>query len=121
MTAQVTATEAQATTATTFFGFALADSMFAGDCTIARKSLTAEQAKEIISAGVEPCLNPSHQATITAMNSRFDIHVEIPQTAPQVKLTAGDSLLVMGVRVISLNKWHFLPFKSAFLVLYYLK
>lgn len=86
------------TTSKTFFGFAIADSMFSGDVTIARKSLTAEQAKEIIAAGVEPCLNPSHQATISAMNVRFDIHVEIPTVAPQVKLTAGDSLLVMGVR-----------------------
>ncbi|MDO4700694.1 MAG: hypothetical protein Q4A69_08430 [Moraxella sp.] len=82
----------------TFFGFAIADSMFASDCTITRKSLTADEAKVIISKGVEPCLNPSHQATINAMNSRFDIHVAIPEVAPKVLLQAGDSLLVMGVR-----------------------
>lgn len=83
---------------TTFFGFALADSMFTADCTISRKSLTAEQAKEVIAQGVEPCLNPSHQATITAMQVRYGIDVAIPATAPQVKLSVGDSLLVMGVR-----------------------
>ena len=32
------------------------------------------------------------------MNVRYGIDVAIPETAPQVKLTAGDSLLVMGVR-----------------------
>lgn len=82
----------------TFFGFAIADSMFAGDCTISRKSLTADEAKAIINAGVEPCLNPSHQATITAMAVRYGIEVVIPKTAPQVTLNVGDKLVIMGVR-----------------------
>jgi hypothetical protein len=32
----------------TFFGFALADSMFVGDCKIDRKALTPEEAVEMI-------------------------------------------------------------------------
>jgi hypothetical protein len=82
----------------TFFGFALADSMFVGDCKIDRMALTPEEAVEMIGQGVVPCLNPSHEATIQAMTSRFGIEVEIPATPPQVKLATGDTLLVMGVR-----------------------
>lgn len=81
-----------------FFGFALADSMFSGDVVIKRRQIDAEEAKAIIGQGVEPCLNPSHVATIDAMQRRFGINVEIPSTPPQVKLGVGDQLIVMGVR-----------------------
>ncbi len=82
----------------TYFGFALADSMFSGDCTITRRLLTAEEVQKLVQQGVEPCLNPSHQATIDAMRERFDINVPIPISPPQVNLKPGDSLVVMGVR-----------------------
>jgi hypothetical protein len=49
----------------TFFGFALADSMFVGDCTITRRSVSVEEAKVLIAQGVEPCCNPSHSATMS--------------------------------------------------------
>ena len=81
-----------------FFGFALADSMFAGDCSILRTSLSAEEAKSLIEQGVEPCLNPSHLASIDAMRLRFGIGVPIPEIPPKVTLKEGDSLLVMGIR-----------------------
>ena len=84
--------------ATKFFGFALADSMFSGNCTIARRVLSVDQAKEMIAAGVQSCLNPSHQATIDAAKSRFGIEVQIPETPPRVVIGVGDSLIVMGVR-----------------------
>jgi hypothetical protein len=83
---------------TVFFGFALADSMFQGDCEISRKSLTIDEAKAMISEGVASCCNPSHEATIKAMNSRFDIFVDIPAQPPRVALGSGDSVIVMGVR-----------------------
>lgn len=81
-----------------FFGFAISDSMFNSDCTITRKSLDVEKTKKIIENGVEVCLNPSHKATIKAMESRYGISVAIPDTAPRVELQVGDSLVVMGVR-----------------------
>lgn len=92
---------------TLYFGFAIADSMFADDCEIVRKSLPADG--KLVQAMLDSkldgsvddvaiCLNPSHQATIVAMNSRYDIHVAIPETAPKVSLSSGDSLIVMGVR-----------------------
>lgn len=81
-----------------FFGFALADSMFAGDCNITRTSLSVQEVKSIIEQGVEPCLNPSHLASIDAMRSRFGIGVPIPETPPKVLLGSGDSIVVMGVR-----------------------
>ena len=81
-----------------FFGFALADSMFSGHCTIVRRQLDVEEAKTLIEQGVVPCLNPSHAATIAAMRTRFGIDVAIPERPPQVVLGSGDSLVVMGVR-----------------------
>lgn len=84
---------------TTFFGFALADSMFSGDCTITRKVLDVDIVRDMAKKGeLTPCLNPSHAATIDAMNSRFGIHVDIPDTPPRVSVTAGDGVIVMGVR-----------------------
>ena len=84
--------------ATTFFGFALADGMFQGDALIQRKPMDIDEVKEVVKAGVTPCLNPSHVATIQAMENRFGISVPIPDSPPRVVLAAGDSVVVMGVR-----------------------
>lgn len=81
-----------------YFGFALADSMFAGNCTITRRVLSVEEIKALVAQGVESCCNPSHKATIDAMRSRFGINVSIPETPPRVVLGSGDSVIVMGVR-----------------------
>ncbi len=82
-----------------YFGFALADSMFEGDCDIRRRSLTAEEVRAMAEAGeLTSCLNPSHRATIDAMRTRFDIDVEIPEQPPRVSVGVGDSVVVMGVR-----------------------
>lgn len=81
-----------------YFGFALADSMFTGDCSVRRRRLPIELVREYVAAGVISCLNPSHEATIAAMRSRFGLEVDIPATPPHVMLQYGDSMLVMGVR-----------------------
>ena len=81
-----------------YFGFALADGMFAGNTIISRKTLEINEVKTLIEQGVEPCLNPSHVATINVMRSRFGIDMAIPQTPPRVSLATGDSVIVMGVR-----------------------
>lgn len=84
---------------TTFFGFALADSMFQGDCTITRESVEPATVQAWAEAGeLSPCLNPSHAATINAMRSRYGIDVEIPETPARVSLGSGDRVVVMGVR-----------------------
>ena len=80
-----------------FFGFALADSMFSGDCTIRRRALSVEQVKSM-EKEFTPCLNPSHKATIDAMRQRFGIEVEIPEQPPRVSVGTGDGIVVMGVR-----------------------
>lgn len=82
----------------TYFGFALADGMFQGDCQIERKVLSVEDVKEVVAQGVESCCNASHEATVTAMREKFGIEVEIPQTPPRVSLNPGDTVIVMGVR-----------------------
>ena len=81
-----------------FFGFALADSMFIGDCVINRRSLKVEEASDLIAQGVESCCNPSHKATTDAMTARYGIKVSIPEVPPRVSLAIGDSVIVMGVR-----------------------
>jgi DNA-directed RNA polymerase alpha subunit len=81
-----------------YFGFALASGMFLGDCLIRRQVITEDEAKkEIISKGVESCLNKFHTATVEAMNQR-GIEVKIPEMPPNVLLEPGDSILVMGVQ-----------------------
>ncbi|MBR3368565.1 hypothetical protein IKG45_02105 [Candidatus Saccharibacteria bacterium] len=83
----------------TFFGFALADSMFVGDCQITRQAIEPATVREMAERGeLAPCLNPSHAPTIDAMRSRFGIDVEIPETPARVVLGVGDRLVVMGVR-----------------------
>lgn len=82
----------------TYFGFALWDSMFSGDVVIRRQELTPEQVKLAIARGAIPCCNPSHSATIHAMQSRFGIDVVIPSEPPRVLLEPGDIIIVMGVR-----------------------
>ncbi len=82
---------------TRYFGFALADSMFFGNCTIRRRELSVDEVKAM-EGSFTPCLNPSHQATIDAMHARFGIGVEIPSQPPRVSVGSGDSVVVMGVR-----------------------
>lgn len=83
---------------TVYFGFALADGMFNGDCTITREVLTIDQVRQLVEGGVEPCLNPSHVATIKAMNEKFNLDVAIPAEPPRVSVNSGDAVIVMGVR-----------------------
>lgn len=81
-----------------YFGFAIADSMFPAECRISKRQLTVEMVKIGIANGAIPCLNPSHTATIAAMRERFGIVVTIPEKAPLVNLQAGDSVIVLSVR-----------------------
>ena len=81
-----------------YVGLALANSMFNGECTIRREVLQASEVKDQLSADVESCCNPSHTATIEAIRERFGIELPIPEKPPQVSLSQGDSILVIGVR-----------------------
>ncbi|MBP9802980.1 MAG: hypothetical protein KBD14_01580 [Candidatus Pacebacteria bacterium] len=81
-----------------YFGFAIADSMFPGDCEVSRKSLSVAEVKELLAKGVISCCNSSHQATIVAAEKRFGLTLEVPEKAPQVSLESGDAVIVMSVR-----------------------
>lgn len=83
---------------TVFFGFAVADSMFGRVNTLTRRALSVDEVRELVEAGVTPCLNPSHVATINAMRARYGLDVAIPEAPPRVELSVGDSVVVMGVR-----------------------
>lgn len=82
---------------TTYFGFAVADSMFPDTCEVSRRPLNVEEVKGMMPDLVS-CLNPSHAPTINAAKSRFGLDVVIPEKAPQVKLSRGDRVVVMSVR-----------------------
>ena len=82
---------------TTFFGFALADSMFPECCFIQKQTIDPFFEKEVIEAAVN-CCNGSHRATVEAAEERFGLALEIPEQPPRVALKAGDSIIVMGVR-----------------------
>ena len=83
----------------TYFGFALADSMFPGDCDIKHRVISVEEvATKVAVGGVECCCNVSHRATIEAMKERFGLDFQIPATPPRVELQSGDAVIVMGVR-----------------------
>lgn len=82
-----------------YFGFAVADGMFANERTeLVRKIVSVEEVRALVAQGVIPALNPSHIATINAMRQRFDLMVEVPERAPLVSLVEGDQLVVMSVR-----------------------
>lgn len=83
----------------TYFGFAIADSMFSGEhVNLRRETVDIERVRTLVSAGVIPALNPSHTATINAMQKRYGLYVQIPERAPLVSLLEGDSIVVMSVR-----------------------
>jgi hypothetical protein len=87
-----------ANTSKTFFGFAIADSMFPGSCQVTRKPLSVEEVKELVEAGVESACNPSHRPTIDVMKKKFGLEVGVPEKAPIIALKPGDSIIVMSVR-----------------------
>lgn len=82
----------------TYVGLAMSSTMFSGDVLISRRVLTADQAKGIISGEIVSCFNPSHSATIEALQEKFGIVVPIPEVAPKVTLEPGDSLIVLSAR-----------------------
>lgn len=85
-------------TMTTYFGFALASSMFSGDVMISRQVMTFDQeSKQEIQSSVN-CCNASHSATVEAAEKRFGLSLDIPEKPLTVSLSSGDSLIVMGVR-----------------------
>ncbi len=91
-----------------YFGFGIADGMFNGDLELHRKDLKqdADYVQYLLnnprSSWAEEtviCLNPSHKATIDAMTKRYGLDdIQIPETAINVKLETGDSLIVMSPR-----------------------
>ncbi|MBE9036039.1 hypothetical protein [aff. Roholtiella sp. LEGE 12411] len=80
----------------TYFGFAVADSMFPLYAVIKKQPFNVENKAEL-EAAVSVC-NGSHTATVEVANSRFKLDIKIPIKPPIVSLGIGDSIIVMGVR-----------------------
>lgn len=81
-----------------YFCFTIADSMFPGNCSVTRQSLSVEEAQALVARGVISCCNSMHKASIVAAEKRYGITVETPEKAPQVSLASGDAVVVMSVR-----------------------
>jgi len=86
---------------TTFFGFAISDSMFAGDCNLTRKELSIEKIRWHLSGDIVVCFNPLYKVIIDVMEKQFDIKVVIFEKPPVVNLSAGDKLIVLLVGGLS--------------------
>lgn len=85
---------------TTFFGFAIADSMFPQTCTVTRKSLTVDEVRGKLPTA-QMCLNPSHKPTIDAAMQKYGLAITVPDKAPNIALQSGDTVIVMSVRGLS--------------------
>jgi hypothetical protein len=82
---------------TIYFGFAFSPAMLATfPSNVYFQEVDVAACKPHIEAAVS-CLNPSHKATIDALEGRFGINVAIPETAPRVVLEAGDSMYILQV------------------------
>ena len=82
---------------TTYFGFAFSASMLpAGDVTLTKRDLTIEEVRELLPQS-KLCLNPSHEATIRAARERFGLSVQVPERPANIRLSHGDSVIVMQV------------------------
>lgn len=82
----------------TYFGFAVADSMFPANCQTSRRPLTVEEVKQLLEGGYVSCCNPQHKTTLVAAKSRFGLDIMVPEKAPMVSLVVGDQVIVMSVR-----------------------
>lgn len=81
---------------TTYFGFAVADSMFPTTCTLKKQPFDVADKIEIEKA--VSCCNGSHTETVEAANTRFGLSIQIPEKPPTISLGVGDSIIVMSVR-----------------------
>ena len=83
---------------TTYFAFAIADSMFPEVCTIRRRTISADRFKALVGGGVVSCLNPSHTATIDLLRLRYGVDIAVAEIPQRVTLIPNDRLIVMSVR-----------------------
>jgi len=81
-----------------YFGFAISDSMFNGDCIIHRRAVSLDEARGLIAKGIVSCINPSHRATVEAVRHRLGIELPIPETPPKIALESGEAFLLMNMR-----------------------
>jgi len=85
---------------TIFVGLALSDSMFGDDVgRLRRQPLAVSELKNLLESypRIVPCVNPSHKASLDALQQRFGISVPIPNSPPKVLLKPNDSLVVMQI------------------------
>ncbi len=82
----------------TYFGFAIADGMFPASCNVSRRPMTVEEVRDLLQQDYVSCCNPSHVETIAAARVRYGLDIAVPEKAPHVALTPGDSIAVMSVR-----------------------
>lgn len=81
---------------TTYFGFTFSAAMLHLPAAVSFEEVNVTEHKTAIEAAIS-CVNPTHTATIEALEFRFNITVEIPEVAPRVQLNAGDLIYILQV------------------------
>lgn len=79
------------------FALAVADSMFPAGRLI-RKEIDLVEMRGWLDVLTTSAVNPSHAATLAALEARFGLRVPVPETPPKVSLQSGDNLIVASVR-----------------------
>lgn len=84
---------------TTFISLAISDTMFPDDANLSKHTITPDDVKSILAAGVISALNPSHASTIDVIRRKFGFELPIPDRAPKVALESGDQLIVLQAQL----------------------
>lgn len=82
-----------------YFAFAYADSMLDSEqgFLLKRTPASVDEIKGL--TNVESALNPSHEATVNALQQRYGVtNIQVPVKAPIIKLQKFDTLYLMTVR-----------------------
>jgi hypothetical protein len=83
----------------TFFGTAITNDTFVGDCLIERRIMELDEVLATLATKViTSCVDKSHEATVSAMRWRFGFEVSTSETPPEAVLKPGDNLIVLATQ-----------------------
>ena|SRR2546430_2275630 len=86
---------------TNYVSLAISDTMFP-EGQFKKEALSVDEAQDwlnILEHHIVSAANPSHAATIDALNRRFGIDLPVPDKAPSISLQSGDRVLVFQARL----------------------
>jgi len=78
----------------TYIGLAFSAQMLSKSCKIAFDPIAIET---VCVDRCISCANPTHKASLDALNSRYGINVPVAEKAPKVSLETGDAIIVLQI------------------------